>query len=123
VVGGSGVFVNFAALYLFLLAFSPGWGLLRHRLAMALAILLSTETNFLLNNAWTWADRARSGSLLARNVRYIAVSALAGGLQWGTGVLLHERLQVPVFLAQGTGIVVATLLNYALNHAWTFKAR
>lgn len=129
-VGGSGVFVNLGLLSILLVLLPDSWGSLQHRLAMALAIMVSTETNFLLNNAWTWGDQAhipkpssgaRTVEFLKKNMKFFLVSSLGGLVQWGVGVLLCERLSIPVLVAQTAGIVAATAINYFLNHLWTFK--
>ncbi|MDY0059650.1 MAG: GtrA family protein [Myxococcota bacterium] len=122
-VGGSGVVVNLLVLWL-LLGVLPGspdpW---RHRVAMAGAIAVSIFTNFVLNDLWTWRDRSGQGAApwVIRLVRFYLVSSLAATVQWGSGVLLHERLGVWIYLAQALGIVLAMGINFVVNHLWTFR--
>lgn len=91
-------------------------------LASAAGILVSVFTNFLLNDLWTWADRAK-GPWLARLLRYYAVSAAAGLVQFAAAVALSVGAQVDIYLAQMVGIVLGTGINYVANNAWTFRER
>ncbi|MBN1334622.1 MAG: GtrA family protein [Deltaproteobacteria bacterium] len=134
-VGTSGVAVNFAVLALLEALLPSTWGFWRHRVAMGTAIGVSVLTNFLLHDAWTWADRGKDGSTagwLGRIGRFYVVSLLAAGLQWVVAVLTYEqaihrilaldRILGPLgpFVAQAVGIVAGTVLNFTANHLWTF---
>lgn len=125
VVGGSGVVVNLAVLWLLLLLLPPAWGVWQHRWAMAWAIVVSILTNFLLNDLWTWGDAEKGGlrHWLRRLGMFFLVSAAAATVQWGCGVALHEGLGIWIYLAQALGIVLAMGINFTVNHLWTFRSR
>jgi len=115
-VGASGVVVNMTVFWLMIHPLGA------HVLpAGVVAGLLSTFTNFLLNNAFTWADR-RDGTLsifLQRLGKYYVATG-AGylvylALLWG---LTHLGL-VPM-LANLIAIGIGGMLNYAAHNIWTW---
>ena len=137
VVGGSGVPVNLACVYLttFVLRASLGVGA-RDAMAYIIGIVVSILTNFLLNNAWTWADRAAAaGSFLARLAKFYLVSAVAAVIQFGTAVLLSQLLRGTQFfgrplhgeyrpyhvVAPLAGIILGLAINFVANNLWTFR--
>ena len=116
-VGLSGVLVNLGSFQLAL-------GLGVHKfLASPIAIELSIISNFLLNNYWTFADRAMTGRRRIRGLKYNLVSLTTLALSYATFVLLSMLFpdELPVVL-QGCGIIPATICNYLLNSYWTFRA-
>ncbi len=126
-VGGSGVVVNLAVLWLLsdLLLWNAN-------LSSALAILVSINTNFLMNELWTFRDKAKPGEGGSRWVRFHLVSLLGALIQWGLFVgmnffwvwlLSSPELGLYKYISQLVGIGVATLLNFLLNFFWTWKAR
>lgn len=118
-VGAGGVVVNMATFWLLT---QP---LRVHYLhAGVVAGLVSTFTNFLLNNAYTWADRkdAALSSFVARMGKYY-MATWAGyliylGFLW---VLTHIGLMPMVanFFAIGLG----GLLNFVAHNLWTWRQR
>ena len=115
-VGLSGVLVNLGSFQLAL-------GLGVHKfLASPIAIELSIISNFLLNNYWTFADRAMTGRRRIRGLKYNLVSLTTLALSYATFVLLSMLFPEaqPVVL-QGCGIIPATICNYLLNSYWTFR--
>jgi putative flippase GtrA len=138
IVGASGVFVNLAVVFvadrwlLAALAHQP-----RESLAIALGILVSIFTNFLMNDRWTWADRASAAALpfWGRCGNFYLASAGAAAVQFavtfaanasgllGRTVLGVDLAPIEVTLAALVGIAVATPINYVVNHLWTFRAR
>ena len=125
VVGGSGVAVNLAVLWLTLALLPPAWGAWQTRTAQATGILVSILTNFMLNDRWTWGDRESGGARcwLRRLGMFYLVSAAAALLQWSCSVALHEWLGLWIFLAQALGVVLAMGINFTMNHQWTFRHR
>ena len=125
VVGGSGVAVNLAVLWLTLALLPPARGAWQTRMAQATGILVSIVTNFLLNDRWTWGDRKSGGARcwLQRLGMFYLVSAAAALLQWSCSVALHEWLGLWIFLAQALGVVLAMGINFTMNHQWTFRHR
>lgn len=124
-VGFAGTIVNVGVLYLadkfvYRGVESPD---LRANVALATAILLATAHNFLWNRAWTWGDRKVHGraSIVVQFFQYCASCSLAIALQvLFTNVLRqHMFLELANFLAIG----ISAVLNYLINHNWTFRVR
>ena len=139
VVGGSGVFVNLACVWvgneIAFPSLAEWW---RTALSYLLAIVVSIFTNFLANDFWTWADRRGSGAraFLSRLAKYYTVSAVAAILQYATSMgatalmaaLLYgsSRAVVPVYwkwAAVMAGIALGTMVNFLVNHFWTYRAQ
>ena len=116
-VGLSGVLVNLGS-------FELALGLGVHKfLASPIAIELSIISNFLLNNYWTFADRAMTSRRRIRGLKYNLVSLTTLALSFATFVLLSMLFpEAPPVVLQGCGIIPATICNYLLNSYWTFRA-
>jgi dolichol-phosphate mannosyltransferase len=118
-VGASGVLVNMAVFWLFVHPLSV------HVLyAGVVAGLVSTFTNFLLNNRFTWADR-RAGSVGAFAQRLGKYYTATGGgyivylgLLWG---LTHMGLAK--MLANLVAVGLGGLFNYVMHNVWTWSDR
>jgi dolichol-phosphate mannosyltransferase len=121
-VGVSGVLVNMACVWGALRLLVVPDPELRDAMASALGIVISVLSNFLLNDAWTWGDRAK-GSWLHRLLRYYTVSAAAALLQFGCAMGLRLLLSTDLYLAQLAGIGLGTVVNYVANNVWTFRDR
>jgi dolichol-phosphate mannosyltransferase len=125
VVGASGVLVNLATLWLardhLLEAVSPEW--LRLNGAIAVAILVSTLSNFHWNRRWTWVDRRteRRVPVVVQFGQYALACWIGIALQFLLtnlfAIWLHYLLAA--FLAIG----IASLFNFTANDAWTFRTR
>ena len=141
IVGASGVPVNLGIVYLATLALCSALGEgLRDALAYVAGIALSILTNFLLNNAWTWADRTagddRAG-FFRRLLKFYLVSSLAAAVQFVTtlaltslmrgsewfGWVLHGEYRLYHVVAPLGGIAVALAINFVANHWWTFSKK
>jgi len=119
-VGASGVVVNMVVFWLL----THGLGV--HYLASGtVAGLVSTFTNFLLNNAFTWADRReRALSVLAGRLGKYYVATWAGylvylGLLWG----LTHWVGLPPMLSNLIAVGVGGLLNYVMHNVWTWRTQ
>ena len=114
--GLSGVFVNLGSFQLLL-------SLRVHELlASPIAIELSIVSNFLLNNYWTFSDRALSGKKRVRGLKYHLVTLFTLMLSYGTFVLLSFLFPaVPLVIWQGCAIAPAGLFNYSVNSLRTFR--
>ncbi len=126
VVGGSGVAVNLAFVWVGIQLFSAQEEAARDALASALGIFVSVFTNFLINDYWTWGDRPkgkRKRDFVARCARYYLASALAVALQYGVAMALTRAAGLHLMLAQLIGIALGTVVNYAINNLWTFRDR
>jgi dolichol-phosphate mannosyltransferase len=116
-VGTSGVLVNMAVFWL--LSHPLG---VRYIVAGAVAGLLSTLSNFVLNDAFTWADRRqRVLSVFFRRMGKYYVAAWAGylvylGLLWGL-----IRLGLIPMVANLVAIGVGGMLNFVMHNLWTWR--
>jgi len=138
-VGASGVVVNLGCLALFADLLGA-----QANLAAALSIEISINTNFLINELWTFRDRRDgSGGVARRWLRFHAVSFVGAALQWSVFVALNAVVAWIVgngategivsaiadppdvgrwmYASQLAGIAVATLWNFTANFFWTWK--
>lgn len=95
----------------------------RENLALLTGIFVATVHNFLWNRAWTWGDRKVHGraSLVVQFLQYCMSCSLAIALQ----ILFTNILKSYMFLelANFFAIVLSAVLNYIINHLWTFRVR
>ena len=88
-----------------------------------MAALISTGTNFLLNDAFTWRDR-RVGGLrpsLGRLVRYYITTFGGNVIYLGMLTLLTHGLDLFLLLANLIAIGVGGTFNYLLHNVWTWR--
>lgn len=120
-VGGSGVAVNMAALWL--LHLQLGFNLGRSSVA---AIALAIVNNFLWNNYWTFGARGiqtrrvlqfAAVSLVGMVVNVAVLHALVALGGWVAAAVAPEKLVLPSNLI---GILVATGWNFLANARWTW---
>lgn len=116
IVGLSGIVVNEGLLALFTKVFLWPVGV-----AGALAIEISIITNFLLNNYWTWRT-SRDKSFLIRLLRYHSVAIISGLVNYAI-LLFLSGLGMEPLIANLFGIAVGTVINFFLNHYWTFARK
>jgi len=96
----------------------------RKAFASLLGIIISIFTNFLLNDFWTWRDREKvRDNFFTRLAMFYVVCSLASAIQFGTYLALTIWLNVYYLIAQMIGIVLATVLNFVANNAWTFRKK
>lgn len=121
-VGGSGVLVNLAVLYLcqeHLLAGIASFSL-RLKTSLLIAIFLATVNNFCWNRLWTWGDRprCREDALLRQFGQYLLGTGLASAIQffltWALAAYIHY------LAANLSAIMLAALSNYLLGDVWVF---
>ena len=122
-VGASGVLVNLAVVWLgseWLLRGVPG----RVELAVALGILVSIFTNFVLNQAWTWGDRREHlgvRAITVRLARYYILAGAGGVLQWVAAWAGREVLGLDTLPASALAIAITTAANYVGSARWVFS--
>jgi len=115
IVGLSGVLMNLGFFTLFL-----AMGVNKY-LASPVATELSTVSNFLLNNYWTFRHRKTKDRTRIRGLKFNLVSILALGVSYGTFVALSLAFPgTAAQIHQLIGIIPAMLINYLLNSYWTF---
>lgn len=124
-VGFSGTLVNVAVLYIAQEFVYSGIasGDLRFQLSLSTAIFVATLHNFIWNRAWTWGDRI---SLIRKPIavqfmQYCAACWLAIALQFVFTNFFKQYMYY--VLANILAIGMTAVLNYLINHAWTFRAR
>ena len=124
-VGFSGTLVNLAVLYVAheFVYRSIDSGDLRFNLSLATAIFFATLHNFIWNRAWTWRDRKAHirKSIGVQFMQYCAACWLAIALQFVFTNFLKQYMYY--MLANFLAIGMTAILNYLINHIWTFKAR
>lgn len=114
--GLSGVLINLGSFQI-LLALG-----VHKLLASPLAIELSIISNFLINNYWTFAERALVGRKRIRGLKFNIISLMTLGVSYGTFIVLSTLFpEARPVLLQGCGILPAAFLNYFLNSYWTFR--
>jgi dolichol-phosphate mannosyltransferase len=121
VVGGTGVVVDMAILYLLSDPNALGFGLTRSKIVAAETAIVS---NFLLNDAWTFGDRTEHApGLRAKFRRFLGFNAIcAAGLVLNVVILnvLFNLLGMNRYLANGVSILAVTGWNYWLNRKLNF---
>lgn len=116
-VGVTGVGVNMLVVWV-----SKAGLHLQTTLAGALAAVLSTLTNFILNNFFTWSDR-RSSDLrvvAGRLVRYYVTTGGGNLIYLAALTVLVEVLGIRLFLANLVAIGSGGVFNYWMHNVWTW---
>ncbi len=119
-VGASGVFVNMFVLWLaheklgLPLAF-----------ASLVAVAVAIMNNFLLNDFWTWRDKAttKKYTFFHRMWRYYLSASLGSLINYGTLLILTELFGVYYLSANLIGIFLGMASNFLLSEFWVFKKR
>lgn len=124
-VGFAGTVVNIGVLHFFNKYVYHGIASsdLRENLALLTGIFIATLHNFLWNRAWTWGDRKVHGraSVFVQFLQYCMSCSLAIALQILFTNILKQYMVLE--LANFVAIVLSAVLNYLINHIWTFRAR
>ncbi len=125
-VGATGIVLNLATMTLIVFEFG-----IKDWRASALASLVAMVSNYVLNNAWTFRDRARTGaSLISGYFSYVVASLVGLGVTTGIFSALTEifhRLLVRVtsniglLVCQLFAILVGSYFNYKLNKVLTWR--
>lgn len=117
IVGISGIVVNQGLLALQV----DVWGV-DLKIAGIIAIELSILNNFFLNNLWTWKARKKH-NFATRLLRYHMVTALSGGVNYLTLLILTDSAEMHYLTANLIGIGLGMIINFSLNHLWTFQKK
>jgi len=115
-VGGLGVFVNMGFFFVF-----TRYAGISIELASPMAIEISILCNFFLNNIWTFRRRDTKIGFGGRILRYHLVTAVAGGVNYLTLLLLANKLGINDLLSNLIGIGLGTFINFFLNSMWTWR--
>jgi dolichol-phosphate mannosyltransferase len=118
-VGTSGVVVNMLAFW----ALTHPAGI-HYLYAGVVAGLLSTLNNFVLNNAFTWADRReRAWSVVVRRLGKYYVATWAGYLVY-LGLLAGlAHLGLVPMVANLLAVGAGGMLNYVMHNIWTWRSQ
>lgn len=123
IVGGSGVFVDMAALYVL---HDPKRLALPLATAKILAAQLAIFNNFAWNELWTFADRAAprasAGQRLIRFARFELICLAGLAINLGVLTLLVKRLGLHYLVANAIAIGVATAWNFFINLRFNWSA-
>jgi putative flippase GtrA len=111
IVGGTGVAVNTAALYML-----SRWAGLQLVAASVLAVELAAISNYLFNDTWTFAIRSPS---LGRFAKFNLASLVGLALNV-LGVWLLTRLGLYFLIANFIGIAAGFATNYAFSVRWVW---
>jgi dolichol-phosphate mannosyltransferase len=115
-VGGTGVFVDMSILFALSDPHMLGWGLTRSKLVAAETAI---TTNFLLNDAWTFGDLAKSTpgakSKLRRYLGYNLICTAGVAINVLLLNLLFNFAHMNRYLANAVSIIAVTAWNYGLN--------
>jgi len=131
-VGASGTAVNLCAFS----CLTQLSGLRDWRIS-GLATLFANLTNYVVNNAWTFVDRAHSGwSLLRGYASYLGLSLvglLASTLTFACLTRVYDTYTQPLHRSKGSfllalgfqlvAILVGTVFNYKLNSQFTWREK
>jgi putative flippase GtrA len=118
-VGAIGVVLQLALLAAFTHAMR--WN---YMVATCAAVELTVLHNFAWHERFTWRDRAFSGGMLARLLRFhtgnglVSVVGNMALMRWLVG-----ELHVPVLVANAMAILVCSLINFFLADRWIFATQ
>jgi dolichol-phosphate mannosyltransferase len=121
-VGGSGVLVDMAVLYLLADPATLAWNLTAAKVCSAEGALLN---NFCWNEVWTFRAAARRapGGWLRRLVGFHAICGVGIGLAVLLLHLFHTWLGFNVYIANLLAIFLVTLWNFSMNAACNWRVR
>ncbi|NTF46111.1 glycosyltransferase [Rhizobium rhizogenes] len=115
-VGGLGVFVHFAVLYL-VLSLTASF-----TVAQTISTLVAATGNFLLNNLLTFRDRRLRGWVKVWGyLKFLGVSAVGIVANVSAATLTYERLVHVVFVATLAGIAIDTIWKFVIAKRFVWK--
>ena len=121
-VGFSGTLVNLGFLYLGQEVIFKSVDSVDQRLSFSivLAIVCATINNFTWNRSWTWGDRTRECEkhFIIQLGQYFVACWLAITLQFVLTKILADHIYY--LTANVIAIVMASVVNFLVNDAWTF---
>jgi dolichol-phosphate mannosyltransferase len=121
-VGGTGILVNLGVFSLAKMALFPLFGL--SNLALLASSLLGDElsiiNNFVLNNMWTFKNKAKKDPVMKKLLKFHVVSLSSVLINNSILFALSTTFGVYDVLAKLIGILIAFTFNYYLNFKWTW---
>jgi dolichol-phosphate mannosyltransferase len=115
-VGGTGLFVHLAALWLFSSVLMQGFVV-----SQIAATLVAMTWNFVLNNNLTYADRKLRGTrMITGLLSFFAICALGGiaNISVANAIYAWDH---QTFVAGLAGAIMSSVFNYAVTRAFTWK--
>ncbi len=118
VVGGTGTGVNLGLLIFFVEVCN-----LNENLSVVLSYGTSIQTNFILNESWTFRDKKAiaQGSILTRAFKFNLVSMIGWAINMAVFAFYFNLFHVFYILSEIAAIAVVTLWNFFMNIHWTWK--
>jgi putative flippase GtrA len=134
-VGFSGVGVNLVIFeFFFRVVLLPVPEEQRLVVANVAGVIVSIFTNFVLNDRWTWGDRAKGGRTdwFARLGKYYVLASVAAGVQvfatwlsfrlvWDNLALVVHDVDLSPTASLLTGIAFGMVINFLASHFWAFR--
>ncbi len=118
-VGGSGVFLNLAIVYV-LVEHAGVW----YMASATASFFIVAVNNFLWNKIWTFRDRRTQARVVGVQLgRFLVSSLIALGINLVVLIVLVEVLGLWYLLAQLLAIGVAVMANFSLSSRWVFGDR
>ncbi len=118
IVGGFGVFVHMAVVYLVLAV----TGIANFVYAQAAATLVAMTSNFLLNNVLTYRDKRLHGKALVTGwISFVIACSIGAVANVGVASYLFEMNGSRWVLPAIAGVAVGAVWNYAVTSIYTWK--
>jgi dolichol-phosphate mannosyltransferase len=115
-VGGTGVVVHLASLWLFTSVLAQGFVV-----SQIAATLIAMTWNFVLNNNLTYADRKLRGMRMVKGLAsFFAICALGGVANISVANAIYQW-DHQTFVAGLAGAIMSSVFNYAVTRAFTWK--
>ena len=103
----------FFSLFFYLLS----WHLLA---ANAVSFSIAATCSYLMNKAWTFADKSQGSEALRRGLAFLAVATV--GLAIGSAIIWLAATVLPPILAKLTSIVGTFPWNFVASRRWVFRS-
>jgi dolichol-phosphate mannosyltransferase len=117
-VGGLGVFVHFATLYIVLQGFDEPFAV-----AQGCGAVLAMTSNFILNNFLTYRDQRLKGFAILRGLLLFYL-VCGVGLAANVGVAFSVYAQEPIWwLAGAAGALMGVVWNYAMSGLFVWRKK
>jgi len=119
IVGGSGIIVNSAILWLC----HDVLGMIIP-VASVFSVGISILTNFLLNDLWTWNNSSEKlHDFFQRMMRYYISASFGAAINYVVLVVLTEFFGIFYLISNLIGILGGTVSNFLFSELWVFKAK
>ena len=89
-------------------------------MAGTISAVLAMNSNFYLNNRFTWAE-VRDSLLFTRYSKFIMTSIVGIVIDVNILSMLYYVFDLNSLLANLIGIMCGTIWNYLVNNAWTWR--